>query len=246
VITILQNALKDERGMAHILVEISDAVIQSIADVADGDARIGLNLLEMTVKLSPMEKETIKVSKDELKKVLQSKTIMFENYGEEFYNLISALHKSMRGSDPDASLYYLGRMLEGGADPLYIARRCIRFASEDVGMKDPNALVQAVASFQACQMLGLPECEMNLAQIVVYLAMAPKSNSLYSGYASVKEALKSEPYAPVPLHLRNAPTKLMKELHYSEGYKYNPDFDEPVDQQYLPDSLKDRKFFQLK
>ncbi|NWT62533.1 WRIP1 ATPase, partial [Erythrocercus mccallii] len=165
--------------------------------------------------------------------------------GEEHYNCISALHKSMRGSDENASLYWLARMLEGGEDPLYVARRLVRFASEDIGLADPLALTQAVAAYQGCHFIGMPECEVILAQCVVYFARAPKSIEVYRAYGNVKECLRMHmgPLPPVPLHLRNAPTRLMKNLGYGKGYKYNPMYKEPVEQDYLPEELKGTDFF---
>ncbi|MEQ2274181.1 Werner helicase interacting protein 1 [Xenotaenia resolanae] len=165
--------------------------------------------------------------------------------GEEHYNCISALHKSMRGSHENASLYWLGRMLEGGEDPLYVARRLVRFASEDVGLADPSALPQAVSAFQACHFIGMPECEVILAQCAIYLSRAPKSVEIYQAYANVKTCLRNHkgPLPPVPLHLRNAPTRLMKQLGYAKGYKYNPAFKGPVEQDYLPEELQDVDFF---
>jgi putative ATPase len=167
---------------------------------------------------------------------------LYDKTGEEHYNIISALHKAMRGSDADAALYWLGRMLEAGDDPLYVARRLIRFASEDIGLADPQALVQAVSAYQASHAIGMPECNVILAQAVAYLARAPKSNALYAAYSGVREDIQRLPNEPVPLHIRNAPTKLMKELGYGKGYKYNPNFSEPVDQTYLPDRLKGRRY----
>jgi putative ATPase len=176
-----------------------------------------------------------------------TKTRVRDKNGEEHYNLISAFHKSLRGSDPDAALYWLGRMLVAGEDPLYIARRLIRFASEDIGNADPQALVIAVAAQQAFHFIGLPEGELALAQVAVYLAVAPKSNSLYSGFSSVKETINQTGYLPVPLHIRNAPTKLMKELNYGKDYKYAHDYAEAyVSQEYLPEKLYGKKFYHPK
>lgn len=180
-----------------------------------------------------------------MKEGLQRSHILYDRAGEEHYNCISALHKSMRGSHENASLYWLGRMLEGGEDPLYVARRLVRFASEDVGLADPAALPQAVAAFQACHFIGMPECEVILAQCAVYLARAPKSIEIYKAYTSVKACLRTHkgPLPSVPLHLRNAPTKLMKGLGYGKDYKYNPAFSAPVKQDYLPEELRDINFF---
>jgi putative ATPase len=175
------------------------------------------------------------------------KSYLYDKAGEQHYNIISALHKSMRGSDADAALYWLGRMIESGEDPLYIARRLIRFASEDIGLADPNALVQAVSAYTACHYLGYPECDVILAQAVAYLAKAPKNNKLYIALGKVKDDIKNLPNEPVPLHLRNAPTKLMQDLNYGKGYKYTPNFKNAEDakQCYLPEKLKGRKYFDI-
>ena len=171
---------------------------------------------------------------------------MYDKAGDEHYNIISALHKSMRGSDDDASLYWLARMLEAGEDPLYVARRLVRFASEDIGMADPEALNQAVTAYQACHFIGMPECNVNLAQCVVYMAKAKKSNELYHAYETVKKDAQETMHLGVPLHLRNAPTKLMKELNYSKGYKYNPNYKGEVEQDYLPKELKGKSYLDKK
>jgi putative ATPase len=233
---VIERALKDrERGLGAKKLSIPEEVMGELITVADGDARVALNALELTAKAGNVTLESLRAA-------LQRTHILYDKTGEEHYNVISALHKSMRGSDPDAALYWLGRMLEGGDEPLYIARRLIRFASEDIGLADPQALVQAVAAYQACHFIGMPECNVILAQCVAYLAKAPKSNALYVAYASVREDIQRLPNEPVPLHIRNAPTKLMKDLDYGKGYKYNPDFDGPVDQDYLPDRLKGKKY----
>ncbi|KAG7525060.1 ATPase WRNIP1 [Solea senegalensis] len=237
-------------------ISIEQNALDTIAYLCDGDARAGLNSLQLAVQAqlnlprssltaqssSPQE---IVVKEVHVKEGLQRSHILYDKAGEEHYNCISALHKSMRGSHENASLYWLGRMLEGGEDPLYVARRLVRFASEDVGMADPAALPQAVSAFQACHFIGMPECEVILAQCVVYLARAPKSVDIYKAYANVKICLRNHkgPLPPVPLHLRNAPTKLMKQLGYSKGYKYNPAFSNPVEQEYLPDELQGMDFF---
>ncbi|NTW75941.1 MAG: replication-associated recombination protein A, partial [Candidatus Moranbacteria bacterium] len=178
------------------------------------------------------------------KEILQRPNLLYDKTGEEHYNIISALHKSLRGSDADAALYWLGRMLEAGEDPLYVARRLVRFASEDVGLANSFALPQVIAAYQACQYIGMPECELALAQAVVYLAKSKKSNALYAGYGHVKKDIRETPNDPVPLHLRNAPTKLMKETGYGKGYKYTPDFGNPEDakQDFLPERLRGRKY----
>jgi putative ATPase len=210
---------------------------------ADGDARTALNGLELAVNSSPKEKDgTIPLTVEHLRSALQRTHFLYDKGGEEHYNIISALHKSLRGSDADAALYWMARMLESGEDPLYVARRLVRFASEDVGMADPNALQQAVSAYQACHFIGMPECNVILVQCAVYLAKAPKSNKLYLAYGKAASDVRELPNLPVPLHLRNAPAKLMKDLGYGKGYKYNPAFDEPVDQDYLPEQLKGRKY----
>ena len=213
--------------------------------MADGDARSALNNLEAIVSMVqnlPADKRIIslKFAQDALLK----KSLLYDKNGEEHYNLISALHKSLRGSDPDAALYWLGRMIAAGEDPLYIARRMVRFASEDIGNADPQALVIALAAQQAFHFIGLPEGELALAQAAVYLATAPKSNSLYAGYGKVKESINTKGYLPVPLHIRNAPTKLMKELDYGKDYKYAHDYDDAyVPQEYLPEEIKGQRFY---
>jgi putative ATPase len=217
--------------------------------VADGDARIALNTLESLVQASrskkekDSEKKPFRLNLEDLQSLLQRSHLLYDKTGEEHYNIISALHKSLRGSDVNASLYWLGRMLEAGDNPLYVARRLVRFASEDIGLADPGSLTQAIAGYQAAHFLGMPECNVHLAQVVVYLAKAPKSNALYIAYKAVQDDIRTRPNEPVPLHIRNAPTSLMKDLGYAEGYKYNPDYEGPVDQTYLPDKLKDRVYW---
>lgn len=249
LLTILENALKDkQKGLGQIDVKIEPDVLRYIAGLADGDARNALNNLEAIVSIVQNLPEdqriiSLKFAQDALLK----KSLLYDKDGEEHYNLISALHKSLRGSDPDAALYWLGRMIAAGEDPLYIARRMVRFASEDIGNADPQALVVAMAAQQAFHFIGLPEGELALAQAAVYLATAPKSNSLYVGYGKVKEAIHKKGYLPVPLHIRNAPTKLMKELDYGKDYKYAHDYaDAYVPQEYLPDELKGQIFYQPK
>lgn len=241
--TILQRALKNtERGLGKIKVIGAEAALEHIAILANGDARVALNTLELAVK-SALQGDTAKLDENVIKQSLQRTHLVYDKAGEEHYNLISALHKSLRGSDDNAALYWLGRMLEAGEDPLYVARRLVRFAAEDVGLADPHALVQATAAFQATHQLGMPECNVILAQVVVYLARAPKSNTLYIAYGKVQEDVQKTINEGVPLHLRNAPTKLMKDLNYGKNYKYNPDYKEPVEQDYLPEKLKGRKYF---
>ncbi|KAM5158484.1 ATPase WRNIP1 [Mantella aurantiaca] len=228
---------------------IEAKALTTLAHLCDGDARTGLNGLQLSVqaRLAAGEDPQMHgmiIKEKHIKEGLQRSHILYDRAGEEHYNCISALHKSMRGSDKNASLYWLGRMLEGGEDPLYVARRLVRFASEDIGLADPLALTQAVSAYQACHFIGMPECDVILAQCVMYLAQAPKSVAAYSAYSKVKQCLKNHkgPLPPVPLHLRNAPTKLMKNLGYGKGYKYNPMFREPVDQDYLPPEMKGVKF----
>nr|CAG8451686.1 8072_t:CDS:10 [Entrophospora candida] len=219
---------------------IDDESLKFLAVISDGDARVALNALEVALNISKREPRRTKLNKDDIKKIFQKSHLLYDKDGEEHYNIISALHKSMRGSDPNASLYWLGRMLTAGEDPLYIARRLIVFASEDVGLADNSALPLAISTYQACQFIGMPECEINLAHCVVYLAEAKKSIRSYKAYKLVKE------YAyPVPLHIRNAPTGLMKELGYGEGYKYNPGYEGPVYQEYLPLELKNKVFLDV-
>ncbi|XP_068850360.1 ATPase WRNIP1 isoform X1 [Capricornis sumatraensis] len=237
---------------------IEDKALDTLAHLSDGDARAGLNGLQLAVLARLSARKTfgkkggqsyppsrVLVTESDVKEGLQRSHILYDRAGEEHYNCISALHKSMRGSDSSAALYWLGRMLEGGEDPLYVARRLVRFASEDVGLADPSALTQAVATYQGCHFIGMPECEVLLAQCVVYLARAPKSIEVYSAYNNVKACLRSHqgPLPPVPLHLRNAPTRLMKDLGYGQGYKYNPAYSEPVEQEYLPQELRGVDFF---
>lgn len=235
IINAISNFYKDKK------IKIEKDTISYLANMANGDARVVLNALEIAVNLSK-SKNKIVINNEKIKEALQKTHLLYDKKGEEHYNLISALHKSMRGSDADASLYWLVRMLESGEDPLYIARRIVRFASEDIGMANSQALVQAVAAYDACRFIGMPECGVNLAQAVVYMAMSKKSNLLYKGYNKAKEEVLNNPNDPVPLHLRNAPTKLMKQLDYGKNYKYNPDYKEPVNQDYLPSKLKNKKF----
>ena len=257
---ILRRAIDDkDRGLGNESLEIDDETLKMLATISDGDARSALNTLEIAAaiapqnttpstpgakKLTPSTPSVKRITQDLLKQALQRTHLLYDRNGEEHYNIISALHKSMRGNDANAALYWLGRMLEAGEDPLYVARRLVRFASEDIGLADPNALVQAVTAHQACHMIGMPECNVILAQCVAYLAKAPKSNALYEAYGAVQQDIRDLPNEPVPLHIRNAPTKLMKNLGYGKGYKYTPAFENPEEakQDYLPDRLKDRKY----
>ena len=244
---IIKNALRDkDRGLGNLKIEISEDVQNFLTQMANGDARTVLNALEFAVNSTKPDKDAkIVLDKKIIEQALQ-KSYLYDKAGEQHYNIISALHKSMRGSDADAALYWLGRMVESGEDPLYIARRLIRFASEDIGLADPQALVQAVSAYTACHYLGYPECDVILAQAVAYLAKAPKSNKLYTAIGQVKQDIKNLPNEPVPLHLRNAPTKLMQDLNYGKDYKYTPNFknSEDAQQDYLPEKLKGKKYLQ--
>ena len=243
---ILKRGLEDkERGLGKYPTVAEPEIFQGICLVANGDARVGLNTLEMVVLTTPPDSKGIRhIHKKNLEEVLQRKAFLYDKSGEEHYNLISALHKSLRGSDPDAALYWLGRMLESGEDPLYIARRLIRFASEDVGMADPQALQVAVSAMQAFHFIGLPEGNLALAEAAVYLATAPKSNALYTAFQGVRKDVRELENLPVPLHIRNAPTSLMEELGYGKGYKYPHDYPEHfVEEEYLPENLKGRIYY---
>jgi putative ATPase len=243
IVSLLKRALSDsERGLGNLTIDVDDDVLGILCDLSDGDARRALNGLDLAVSAKKKNDTKIILTKEDIKEALQRTHLIFDNKGEEFYNIISALHKSMRGSDPNAALYWLARMLEGGADPLYIARRVIRFASEDIGMANSEALVQANAAYDACHKNGMPECNVNLAQAVVYCAKSAKSNLLYTAYKQAAEDARNTSHLGVPLHIRNAPTKFMKNIGYGKDYQYNPDFDEPVAQDYLPDELKGRDY----
>jgi putative ATPase len=241
LMTILKRALSDQhRGLGKFAIKVDDGAIRYIAGLSDGDARTALNNLEAVasmVQSLPAEERVITAKS--AGEALLKKALLYDKDGEEHYNLISAFHKSMRGSDPDATLYWLGRMLVAGEDPLYILRRMLRFASEDIGNADPHALMLTMAAQQAFHFIGLPEGELAIAQAAVYLATAQKSNSLYTGYGQVKDLINKTGYLPVPLHIRNAPTKLMKELDYGKDYKYAHDYaDAFVSQEYLPEKLQ--------
>ncbi|MCM1045045.1 MAG: replication-associated recombination protein A [Candidatus Gastranaerophilales bacterium] len=241
----LSRALSDKRGFGNSTVHMEEGLLAVIASFADGDARTALNTLEMAVLNGEISSDgSVRVGKETLEQCLGKNTLLYDKNGEEHYNLISALHKSMRNSDPDAAVYWLARMLEAGEDPLYIARRLIRFASEDIGLADSQALQVAVAAYQACHFNGMPECNVNLTQAVVYLSLAPRSNALYAAYETAKKDAIAQLSEPVPLNIRNAPTKLMEELHYGEGYLYAHDTEEKIARMTcLPDSLKDRRYY---
>ena len=244
IVLLLKRALKSPDGLGYLKVEITDEMLEMIAGFSEGDARKAFNLLEMAVSNGQIEGDKTTVTIDVLKRCLGKKSLLYDKKGEEHYNLISALHKSMRNSDPDAAVYWLARMLEAGEDPLYVARRLIRFASEDIAMADSHALPLAVAAYEACHFLGMPECNVNLSHAVIYLAMAPKSNAAYVAYEEAKADAQDMLAEPVPLNIRNAPTNLMKQLHYGEGYVYAHDTKEKMARmQCLPDSLLGRTYY---
>ena len=241
---LLRRAVTDPRGFGSEKVNISPELLHAIAVFANGDARTALNTLEMAVLNGRRENGEVTVEKELLEQCTSKKSLLYDKNGEEHYNLISALHKSMRNSDPDAAVYWLARMLEAGEDPLYVARRLIRFASEDVGMADSRALEITVAAYQACHFLGMPECSVHLTHAVVYLSLAPRSNSLYVAYEEAKKDALAQLAEPVPLVIRNAPTRLMAQLHYGEGYQYAHDAPERLtDMQCLPDSLEGKRYY---
>lgn len=242
---LLQHALKSPRGFGNQTIHIEERILHGIAVFANGDGRMALNTLDMAVLNGEIAPDgSITVGDDVFEQCTGKKLLLYDRNGEEHYNLISALHKSMRNSDPDAAMYWLSRMLEAGEDPLYVARRLIRFASEDVGLADHEALPLAVAAYQACHFIGMPECSVNLSQVVVYLSMAPKSNALYVGYGKAAADAQQMLYEPVPLQLRNAVTGLMEELHYGEGYQYAHDTEEKLTaMSCLPESLKGKVYY---
>ena len=245
IAALLKNAVADPRGFGNQKVDIPDDIYDMIANFANGDARTALSTLEMVILNSDIDAEgTVHVTTEILEQCISKKSLLYDKNGEEHYNLISALHKSMRNSDPDAAVYWLARMLEAGEDPLYVARRVIRFSSEDVGLADPHAMEIAVAAYQACHFIGMPECSVNLTHAVIYMAMAPKSNALDVAYMEAKKDAISQLAEPVPLVIRNAPTKLMKELDYGKGYQYAHDTEEKLtNMQCLPDSLLGTEYY---
>lgn len=238
---LLELSLLEDEYLKQKKVTVTQEAMSFIAALSGGDARAAYALLEAAAELNRH------VTPEVVGTIAERSHILYDKDGEEHYNLISALHKAMRGGDADASLYYLARMLEAGEDPLYVARRIVRFASEDIGIANSLALPQAVAAFQACQMLGMPECEVHLAQAVTYMALSKKSNALYMAYGKAKQDVHDFPNEPVPLHLRNAPTKLMKNLEYGKGYKYTPDYKtkKAAAQEYFPKKLKGRKYLKM-
>ncbi len=246
IVRILQRAIADEeRGLGREAPEVTDDALAAIARYSNGDARSAINLLQLAVATAPEPAGRPRVDLALLQTTLQKKTLLYDKGGEEHFNIISALHKSMRNSDPDASVYWLARMLEAGEDPMYVARRLVRFASEDVGNADPQALVVAVAAKDAVHFMGMPEGNTALAQAAIYLATAPKSNAVYKAYGAAASAAEQDAAEPVPLHLRNAPTKLMKDMHYGKGYRYAHDEAEAVaDMDCLPPNLQGRRFYE--
>ena len=245
IVVLLKNAVSSPKGFGDTKVTIDDECYLMIAEFSNGDARSALSTLEMAVLNGDVQDDgTVIVTKETVEQCTQKKSLLYDKTGEEHYNIISALHKSMRNSDPDAAVYWLARMLEAGEDPLYIARRVTRFASEDVGLADPKALEIAVAAYQACHFIGMPECTVHLTQAVVYMSMAPKSNALDVAYALARRDALETIAEPVPLVIRNAPTKLMRELDYGKGYKYAHDYENKLtDMQCLPDSLAGKEYY---
>lgn len=246
LVELMKHAIVSPKGFGHQTVVISEDMLHIIANFANGDARTALNTLEMVVLNGDVSDDgtTITVTMETLEQCTSKKSLLYDKNGEEHYNLISALHKSMRNSDVQAAIYWLSRMLEGGEDPLYIARRVVRFASEDVGMADSRALEIAVAAYQACHFIGMPECSVHLTHAVTYMALAPKSNALYVAYESAKKDAIKRMAEPVPLQIRNAPTKLMKELEYGAGYQYAHDTEDKItNMKCLPEALQDRKYY---
>jgi putative ATPase len=239
---VILKALKNKNGLGDLKLKINDDALSYLVNISNGDLRVSLNTLDV---VSRNLKLNASISKEKIIEALSTRRVSYDKNGEEHYNLISALHKSMRGSDVQASLYWLSRMIEGGADPMYICRRLVRFASEDIGLSDPNALVQAIVTKDACHFLGYPECNTALAQCVTYLASCPKSNSIYKAINSAKKLVKETRNEPVPLHIRNAPRKLMKDLNYGKNYKYDHDFKNNFSgQSFLPENIKDEIIYE--
>ncbi|SFE56703.1 replication-associated recombination protein A [Succiniclasticum ruminis] len=245
LLKMLKHALQSPKGFGGQKIEISDDLLNLIANFANGDARSALSTLEMVILNGDMQGDTVVVTKEILEQCISKKSLLYDKNGEEHYNLISALHKSMRNSDPDAAVYWLARMLEAGEDPLYVARRVTRFASEDVGMADPKALEIAVAAYQACHFIGMPECTVHLTEAVVYMSLAPKSNAMEVAYNTARVDALNMIAEPVPLVIRNAPTKLMKNLNYGKGYQYAHDTEDKLtNMQCLPDTLLGKTYYQ--
>ncbi|MBR4909558.1 MAG: replication-associated recombination protein A [Acidaminococcaceae bacterium] len=244
LLKMLKHALQSPKGFGGQKIEITEDLLYLIANFANGDARSALSTLEMVILNGDMQGDKVTVTKEILEQCISKKSLLYDKNGEEHYNLISALHKSMRNSDPDAAVYWLARMLEAGEDPLYVARRVTRFASEDVGMADPKALEIAVAAYQACHFIGMPECTVHLTEAVVYMSLAPKSNAMEVAYNTARVDALNMIAEPVPLVIRNAPTKLMKELKYGKGYQYAHDTEDKLtNMQCLPDSLLGKTYY---
>ena len=246
ILTLLKRAITDERGFGKSKVEISEDDLKFIATFASGDARSALTTLDMIITNSDIDKEgVIHVTRENIEECLTKKTLLYDKDGEEHYNIISALHKSMRNSDPDAAVYWLARMLEAGEEPLYIARRIVRFASEDIGLADTNALNVAINVYQACHFIGMPECNVHLAEAVIYMSIAPKSNACDVAYMNACRDALNTIAEPVPLQIRNAPTKLMQNLNYGKGYKYAHDYEDKLTtMDCLPPSLIGKTYYQ--
>ncbi len=244
LVLLLNRALSDERGLGQYNVEIEPDMVEMVANFANGDARNALSTLEMVVLNGDSDGNKIKVTRETLEQCTSKKSLLYDKKGEEHYNLISALHKSMRNSDADAAIYWLARMLEAGEDPLYVARRVVRFASEDVGLADPRAMEIAVAAYQACHFIGMPECSVNLTEAVVYMSLAPKSNAMETAYFAARDDAVNQLAEPVPAVIRNGVTKLMRELNYGKGYQYAHDTEDKLtNMQCLPDSLLGREYY---
>ncbi|WP_329758585.1 replication-associated recombination protein A [Allisonella histaminiformans] len=242
--SLLKRALTSPKGFGGQRISIADDLLAAIAEFANGDARTALSTLEMAVLNGEEVNGTTTVTKEIVEQCTSRKSLLYDKHGEEHYNLISALHKSMRNSDPDAAVYWLARMLESGEDPIYIARRVTRFAAEDVGLADPRALEIAVAAFTACRLIGVPECNVHLTEAVIYMALAPKSNAMETAYLTARKDALEHLAEPVPLVIRNAPTSLMKDIGYGKGYQYAHDYkDKLTTMQCLPDSLKDKTYY---
>ncbi|WP_282195195.1 replication-associated recombination protein A [Thomasclavelia cocleata] len=244
IAVLLNSAIISPKGFKEQNIVIDDDLLYMIAGFSNGDARVALNTLEMAILNGIVKDQQIIINKEVIEQCINQKSLLYDKKGEEHYNIISALHKSMRNSDVDASIYWMARMIEAGEDPLYVARRLIRFASEDIGMADSRALEIAVATYQACHFNGMPECNVNLAHCVTYLALAPKSNALYKAYEKAKHDALNTIADPVPLQIRNAPTRLMKELNYGKGYQYAHDFEDKItNMQCLPNNIKDHRYY---
>lgn len=244
IMELLHRAVESPQGFGDQKIDISDDVLSLIAHFANGDARTALSTLEMAILNGDQEGDLTTVTADTVEQCTARKSLLYDKTGEEHYNLISALHKSMRNSDPDAAVYWLARMLEAGEDPLYVARRVTRFASEDVGLADPRALEIAVAAYQACHFIGMPECTVHLTEAVIYLSLAPKSNAMEAAYLSARKDALDQLAEPVPLHIRNGVTRLMREIGYGKGYRYAHDTEEHItDMRCLPDSLLGKEYY---